>query len=458
MRHVLSVDIGSTYTKAALLDLDAPAVLRREQRPTTQQDLSLGFERVVHVLADSDIPIHLCSSAKGGLAIAAIGVVPDLTASVARLAAASAGGRITAHYSYGLTGVQVAELEVLRPDILLLCGGTDGGHERLVLKNAHAIASSALSSTILYAGNASLQEEMREIFRGRILVVTENVMPEIGRLNIEPARAAIRAIFLERIIEGHGLAKAAQMCAAAPKPTPLAVYQLAEALNAVPAGWEDTLLIDMGGATTDVYSLCRAFRGEEGMVLRGIEEPALKRTVEGDLGMRVSARAAADTGSVYIQRRLREAAVAPASFAAWIERVAALPETLPGFPEEQLFDEILAEACLYHALLRHAGTAEEVWTPGGKVRVQHGKDLRDVQRIVASGGWLARFSSPAPVLCALAEAGRDSAGASLLPHAPSVLADRHYLLPLLGNLAAEYPVEIAALARANLAMETIHAG
>ena len=118
----------------------------------------------------------------------------------------------------------------------------------------------------------------------------------------------------------------------------------------------------------------------------------------------------------------------------------------------------MAEACLYHALLRHAGTGEEVWTPGGKVRVQHGKDLRGIHRIVASGGWLARFSSPAPVLCALAAANRDSSGVSLLPVAPLVITDCHYLLPLLGNLAAEYPVEVAALARASLAMETIHAG
>ena len=458
MRRVLSVDIGSTYTKAALFDLDAPAVLRQEQRPTTQQDLSVGFEQVAGSLAEKDIPVYLSSSAKGGLAIVAIGVVPALTASVARLAAASAGGKIAAHYSYGLTGDQVAQIEALRPDIVLLCGGTDGGQERIVLKNARAIASSALSATILYAGTGSLQEDVREVFRGWNLLVAENVMPEIGRLNIEPARAAIRRIFLDQIIDGHGLARAAKACAAPPKPTPLAVYQLAEALRAASVDWEDTLFIDMGGATTDVYSLGKAFRGEEGMVLRGIEEPALKRTVEGDLGMRVSARSAADTGSAYIQRRLGEVGADPSSFAAWVKQVTAAPEMLPSLPEDRLFDEILAESCLYHALLRHAGTAEEVWTPGGKVRVQHGKDLRDVQRIVASGGWLARFSSPAPVLCALAEASRDSAGASLLPHAPLVLADRHYLLPLLGNLAAEYPVEIAALARANFARETIHAG
>jgi uncharacterized protein (TIGR01319 family) len=173
--------------------------------------------------------------------------------------------------------------------------------------------------------------------------------------------------------------------------------------------------------------------------------------------MRVSARSAADTGSAYIQRRLGEVGADPSSFAAWVEQVTAAPEMLPSLPEDRLFDEILAESCLYHALLRHAGTAEEVWTPGGKVRVQHGKDLRGVERIIASGGWLARFPSSAPLVRALAAAGTNSGGASLVPDEPSVIPDRRYLLPLLGNLAAEHALEVATLARASLTMEAVHA-
>jgi uncharacterized protein (TIGR01319 family) len=286
-------------------------------------------------------------------------------------------------------------------------------------------------------------------------------MPEVGTLDIEPARAAIRAIFLERIIEGRGLEKVRALCAADPKPTPLAVYELLEAWAGDSAGargpWTDTLLIDMGGATTDMYSLCPAFHGEEGTVLRGLEEPLLKRSVEGDLGLRVSAAAAAETGAVYIRRRLGSAGHASAAaFDAWVRRVTAAPETIPSTEDEQLFDDILAEACLYHAFLRHAGTVEEVWTPGGKVRVQRGKDLRGVKRIVASGGWLARRGSAAPLLRALRQARQNSGGASLLPQDPVVLQDSRYVIPLLGNIAAHHQAAAVRLAESSLT-ENAHA-
>jgi uncharacterized protein (TIGR01319 family) len=468
VQPVLSVDIGSTWTKAALFDLGGspPAVVGQAQTPTTQDDLSLGFARVSCPFLGLPpetpverirpvVPIHVSSSAKGGLAIAAIGVVPDLTVSVARLAAASAGGRIDAHYAYRLTETQVGELEARRPDIVLLCGGTDGGNESFVIRNARALAGSRLEAAFIYAGNAAVAEEVRGAFGGRPIRVVENVMPEMGRLNIEPARAAIREVFLRRIVEGKGLEKVATLCDSDPRPTPLAVYELMEACP----DWTDTVLIDMGGATTDVYSRCPSFRGEEGMVLRGLSEPDLMRTVEGDLGMRVGARAAADGARGYIQERLAVAAVGEvppfgpdpsARFADWVQRVTESPEVLALTADQEAFDDLLAEACLYHAFVRHAGIAEEVWTPGGKVLVQRGKDLRTVRRIVASGGWLARRGSARPLLRALEAGRRDAGGSRLLPERPEVYADTRYLIPLLGTIAARYPSVAAELARTSL--------
>ena len=459
----VSADIGSTWTKAALFDMgeNPPAVLRQANLPTTQDDLSRAFSDAVRSLFDlpsdaslSRLPeraaLYVSSSAKGGLSIAAIGVVPDLTVKVARLAAASAGGRITAWYAYRLTASQAGEIERMRPDIVLLCGGTDGGNERHLRANARTLAASNIDSSVLYAGNASLGDEMREILGNGRVTVTENVMPEVGLLNIEPARAAIRELFLRRIVEGRGLRKIRELCAADPKPTPLAVYELLETLADRMPDWTDAALVDMGGATTDVYSHCRAFRGEEGTVLRGLTEPVLTRTVEGDLGLRVSAEATAETGRQYISRRLAEAGASAEAFSSWVERASRSPETIAATVEELLFDRTLAEACLYHALIRHAGTMEETWTPGGKVRVQHGKDLRRVRRLVASGGWLARAADPQVLLRALDAARRDSGGTSLVPEDPEMLADTRYLLTLLGNLAADHPAEAAALAAASL--------
>lgn len=470
MGRVLSVDIGSTWTKAGLFDLSAPSprVLGQAQTPTTQDDLSDGFRTVVRSLQDqagTDVPLHVSSSAKGGLGIAAIGIVPDLTVSIARMAAASAGGRIAASFSYRLARRDIAGLEEMHPDIILLCGGTDGGNESYLLHNARSLAASGVKADIIYAGNAALQEDVSRILAGKPARVVKNVMPEVGRLDIEPARAAIRDLYLQHIVEGKGLGRVRDMCASDPLPTPLAIYGLLEACAAarvpgadIDPAWTDMLLIDMGGATTDVYSLCPAFRAEEGTVLRGIEEPVLKRTVEGDLGLRVSARAAAETGGAYIAARLGEAGASARDFQDWVRKVAALPETLPGAKDEQLFDDILAEACLSHALTRHAGTVEEVWTPGGKVRVQRGKDLRGVRRIVASGGWLARRGSSAPLERALASARSCSGGASLLPESPVILADDCHLLPLLGNIVRIDPSAAVRLAADCLSPERVHGG
>jgi uncharacterized protein (TIGR01319 family) len=479
VERVLSIDIGSTWTKAGIFDLGAPGprVLGQAQTPTTQKDLFDGFRTVVRSLqgqAGTDIPLRVSSSAKGGLGIVAIGIVPDLTVSIARMAAASAGGRIAASFSYRLARQDIAGLEEMHPDIILLCGGTDGGNESYLLQNARSLAVSGVKADIIYAGNAALQEEVSRILAGKPARIVKNVMPEVGRLDIEPARAAIRDLYLQHIVEGKGLGRIRDACASDPLPTPLAVYGLLEACAAADGqacawpgaapnpsagpAWTDMLLIDMGGATTDVYSLCPAFRAEEGTVLRGLEEPALKRTVEGDLGMRVSARAAAETGAAYIAARLGEAGASAGGFQGWVRKVAALPETLPGTKDEQLFDDILAEACLSHALQRHAGTVEEVWTPGGKVRVQRGKDLRGVRRIVASGGWLARRGSSAPLERALAAARRDTGGASLLPVSPVILSDDHSLVPLLGNIAHFDPSAAVRLAADCLSPERVHGG
>ncbi|MDD5482169.1 MAG: glutamate mutase L [Kiritimatiellae bacterium] len=164
---------------------------------------------------------------------------------------------------------------------------------------------------VLYAGNAKQQDEIRELLKNKTLVVTENLLPEIGRLNIEPARAAIHEIFMKRIVAGKGLAKVAAMSSAPLKPTPRAVFDLLATLPQTAPEWDDLILIDLGGATTDFYSCTESFTGKDAAVLRGMEEPKLKRTVEGDLGLRLSARAVYESAGGRFQRRLAGEAVAP---------------------------------------------------------------------------------------------------------------------------------------------------
>ena len=124
-------------------------------------------------------------------------------------------------------------------------------------------------------------------------------MPEVGTINIEPAREVIRRIFLERIVDGKGLVERRPGDRPRPWPTPLAVFELAGKIGATQPGWSDFGMIDMGGATTDFYSHTEAFTGGDSILLRGLHEPLLKRTVEGDLGLRVSAAALWESERAY---------------------------------------------------------------------------------------------------------------------------------------------------------------
>ena len=312
--RVLSVDIGSTYTKGALFEFEGPGlkVLKRASRPTTQDDLARGFGLVAAELLgvpwkgslgdlDRGVPIRFSSSAKGGLRVGAIGLVPDLTLQVARLAAWSAGARIVGTSSYRLTEEILAGLLRSDPDIILLSGGTDGGNEKYVLANAALLAASSFAGTVIYAGNRATAGDAARLLSGKTFVLAENVLPEIGTLKIEPAREAIRKIFLDTIIRGKGLEVVRLFCGADPKPTPLGVFDLVKAIGERAPDWKDFCVIDLGGATTDFYSAGEAYRAEDGVVLRGLKEPYLKRTVEGDLGLRVSAEALFLTARAWLE-------------------------------------------------------------------------------------------------------------------------------------------------------------
>lgn len=456
---VACIDIGSTWTKGASFRVDGrdTEIVARAAQPTTVNNLAEGFFAVLNGIVEGDpltllragrMKLQYSSSAKGGLAVAAIGLVPEMTVEIGKIAAQSAGAKLTQVFAFNLTRKDIADLEAAPPDILLFAGGTDGGNTNYVLANAEAIGRSAIDCEIVYAGNRAVADEVAELLAGKRLRIVDNLMPVFNEPNPDPARDAIRSIFLETIVKGKGLDRIMAATGAAPVPTPFAVLEYTRAIHEHVPDWDSFIVFDMGGATTDVYSVHEEMP-EFGTVLRGLPEPEVKRTVEGDLGMRVSAKTTVDAGDASFRTDLESAGIGQDALKQYADRLVARPEFLPESAEEAQLDTALAAICVGHACLRHVGRLATIYTPDGEVKIQTGRDLRKVERVIGSGGWLSRAAEFDPVPW-FARHSVDARGRIVLfPQQFTYYRDEEYLFPMLANLAREYP-EAAALAGVRL--------
>lgn len=443
----LLIDFGSTYTKLRAVDLESRTLLGSGQGPSTvTSDITIGMRAALANLEQRlgrlpDFRYRLASSsAAGGLRMVTVGLVKELTAEAARLAALGAGARLVETFASRLAKRDVARIAEHDPDIILLAGGTDGGNAEVILHNAGILAAARFACPIIIAGNRSAADEAEEILReaGSDVRVTGNVMPALGTLEIEPARAAIRDVFIERIVHAKGLDLAHDFFDALAMPTPAAVLEAARLLSEGAAGREGLgplLVVDIGGATTDVHS---AAGGEptSGRVLRqSLPEPYLKRTVEGDLGMRHNAGAIVET--IGREAIAALAGTTPPEVDVMLERIAANVGRLPDGGEERAFDAALAQSAIRIAVTRHAGTVEIVHTVNGPVAAQSGKDLSPVTTVIGTGGALVYGRNPTSILsgCLYNE---DEPG-SLRPRDPALMVDRNYLLYAAGLLAEVEP-------------------
>jgi uncharacterized protein (TIGR01319 family) len=451
--HALLIDFGSTYTKLRAVDLDRGHIVGTGQGPSTvASDIRIGMKVALTDLSArvGGLPTFrhrlASSSAAGGLRMVTVGLVKELTAEAARRAALGAGARLVGAYAYRLTKGDVDAIVAVSPDIILLSGGTDGGNSEVIVANGQALARSALACPIVVAGNRNAADEVREALHasGKPVIVTENVMPEFGVLNIEPARAAIRQVFMDRIVHAKGIDQAREMFDRVLMPTPAAVLEGARLVaqgTTRQVGLGDLLVVDVGGATTDVHSICKGSPARAEVVQYGLPEPVAKRTVEGDLGMRHNAHAIVEsTGAAAIAA---DAGLAETDVGGLLALLAADVERLPANDREQRFDRALARAAVRTAARRHAGTVETVYTATGPVAMQRGKDLSNVGVLIGTGGPLAHAADPAAILtAALADPGE---AASLRPIRPRLMVDRDYLLYAVGLLAEAEPDAALAL-------------
>lgn len=410
--RVVCADVGSTYTKVAVVDVAGGGLVATAAHPTTLAEGPLaGLEAAVAATRHQADRWYVCSSAGGGLRLAVIGYEQLVTAEAGQRVGLSAGARVV-HVTAGrLDRAGLAGVRAARPDVLLLVGGTDGGDAETLVHNAARLRRWRVP--IVVAGNADAAGEVGELLPHA--VVTANVLPRIGVLNPGPARAAIREVFLRHVIGGRFGREFARLVKAA---TPDAVLTAVEVLADHTGG--GLLVVDVGGATTDVYSALPPGAEQDAEAAGTL---ARARTVEGDLGVRWNATGvlAAATAERIAHSGLVAAAEARAAD--------------PGLLTMDGVDRHLAILAATVAVRRHArGDA------GGRGR----RDLRDVRLVVGSGGVL-RHAEPADALGVLDAVLSDHGGGWPVPRAARRVIDSDYVLAAAGLLAADHPAAALAL-------------
>ncbi len=437
---VLCVDFGSTFTKAVLLDPSDGALLASASVPTTiSSDVLDGYHSICQTMdaagfstSDEVDEVLACSSAGGGLRLAVVGYEQLVTAEAGHRVGLSAGAKVV-HVAAGpLTTAQLAALRATRPDVILLVGGTDGGNADVILHNANRLAKARLGPPVVVAGNVEVRDEVALALEstGRRFIAADNVLPQIGVINPDGARAAIRQMFLRHVIGGKHLSRGPQFASMVRAATPDAMLRGVETLAAATDG--DVLVFDIGGATTDVYSVVSP-EGEDATLRKEVVAPLWHaRTVEGDLGMRWNALGvvqAARTERLICDDHL-------GALQSWAQRVEADPARLPHGDDELGLDLTLARVAALIAVRRHARPSR----PGAPAR-----PLAGLAHVIGSGGVL-RHSPKALQDRVLRAVTTDLAGGWKVPVQARTTVDSAYLLFAAGLLADAdgYGHEVAA--------------
>jgi len=449
MNPILLYDIGSTNTKITAVDLDEEKILGTARAFTTiQTDIREGMDNALANLREkigdldfSGAVTLASSSAAGGLRMIASGLVPELTTKAAHNAALCAGAKVIKTYAYSLSRREAEEIEAIAPEIYLLSGGTDGGNSEVLLNNARVIAQIPCDFPVILAGNKSAADEAAEIISasGKRVILCENVMPEFGKLNIDPARDAIRQVFLDRIVKAKGYTAVQEVMDDILMPTPSAVMKAVDLLSfgtENEPGVGDIIAMDVGGATTDMYSVSHQVSTMPNVVLKGLPEPIVKRSVEGDMGVRYNAHSIVEIGGMKEITAL--SGLSEERVQELLDLIEKDPSVLPKDCEDLgPFDLAIAKVAVRNAALRHAGEIEESFTPMGTIYVQTGKDLCDVHTIVGTGGPVISSQDPKAVLeSALRPA---SSPYALLPTEANFYLDSQYIMCGMGLLSTRYP-------------------
>jgi len=446
-------DIGSTFTKLRAVTADGRMV-GSTQYPTVHGDVLVGLtsaQRELEQLHPARVFTQTvaCSSAGGGLRMAVVGLERELTVEAARQAALSAGARVTTVVSAGLKGAGDA-VELLRrqPDIILLVGGTNGGDEVTLRESAKALAEVGGDHVpVVIAGNDLVQDEAAAWLwnAGWMVAQAPNVMPAIRTFNPSGVREVVRRLFISHVIGGK-LGGGEQLKQFVQMATPDAVLRGTELLTGLLAQrgiGEGLIVVDVGGATTDVHSASVRSRQPQGYKRDLLPQSMSARSVEADLGVRWNA--------LGIVEAAREEGLLDATEIAELKDRAAAREQEPTYlshcQAEADVDRRLTMLAVTIALRRHVGRERLTLTPHGAVLAREGRDLMEASLLIGTGGPMRALTPDDLNACLASALGRQRL---LLPRYVRTRIDHNCVLAAVGLLTGEHEPTASALLESSM--------
>jgi hypothetical protein len=349
------------------------------------------------------------------------GLTRDMTLRAAREASLGAGAIVTFTTAGKIYPDAMEEVRRLKPNIILLAGGVDFGDREIVMANAHSLASLKLDIPLVYAGNKTVRSEIRRLFEsaGMPVFIVDNVYPRIDELNIDPVRKVIQDVFARHIVTAPGMENVRAVVRDDILPTPGAVMRSTEILAEVMG---DVMVVDVGGATTDVHSVTKGSPELSKMMIA--PEPRSKRTVEGDLGVYINAS------------RIVEAA---GSELGQVDDVRPIPETV----RERENSARLVRWAVDISIWRHAGQLRVAYGAFGRNELVEGRDLSAVKHVIGTGGALTRLGKGMEILHNIKPDPRKTK--LLPPRDAAVYLDRNNIMAAVGVLSQRYPQEAVKL-------------
>ncbi|MGI9013931.1 MAG: glutamate mutase L, partial [Phycisphaerales bacterium] len=377
------------------------------------------------------------SSAGGGLQMLVAGVIRQMTAESAKRAALGAGAivmDVIASNDRRRPHEQIQLIRNLRPDMILLSGGTDGGDEKKVVELAELIAPARpqprfggrYTMPLIFAGNKDARDTVAATFDENVeLTIVDNLRPVLERENLGPARDAIHDMFLEHVMaHAPGYDKLMTWTHAPIMPTPGAVGNILQTIARLQN--INVVGVDIGGATTDVFS---------------VFEGTFNRTVSANLGMSYSiSNVCAEAGMANVLRwvHLDPDVMDERELRNRVKNKMIRPTTIPQTREALIFEQAVAREALRLAYQQHKEFAttlkgvQQQRTVGDTFSQQSGGETivnnMTLNLLVASGGVLSHAPRMHQTAMMLIDAFE--------PEGVTALAkDSIFMMPHLGVLA-----------------------